>query len=86
MNTGTIRLSHTPQGVATITLARAATHNAINLAMIRDLRAAAETLDADPSVRVVILAGEGRSFCAGADLDWMREQSARAPSARLAEA
>ena len=86
MNTETIRIACTQQGVARITLARGDKHNAMNLQMIRDLRAAAATLDADASVRVVVLAGDGASFCAGADLGWMRDQATKEPAARLAEA
>ncbi len=82
----TIRIDSSPQGVARLTLARGDKHNAINLQMIRDLRQAAETLGAEPSIRVVVLAGDGRSFCAGADLGWMEEQTTKDRSARLAEA
>ena len=86
MNTDTIRIACTQRGVARITLARGDKHNAMNLQMIRDLRAAAATLDADASVRVVVLAGDGASFCAGADLGWMRDQAVKEPAQRLAEA
>ena len=86
MSTQTIRIDCPQQGVARITLARACKHNAINLTMIRELRNAAATLDADASVRVAILAGDGDSFCAGADLVWMQEQAAKDPASRRAEA
>ena len=86
MNTETLRIECTQTGVARVTLARGDKHNAVNLQMIRDLRVAAATLDADASVRVVVLAGDGASFCAGADLGWMRDQIAKEPAARLAEA
>ena len=86
MTTATIRIECTPQGVARITLARGDKHNAMNLLMIRELTEAAKNLGSDASVRVVVLAGDGRSFCAGADLGWMQEQMAKEPPARLAEA
>jgi len=48
-------------------------HNAFNAIMIRELRDALADVRQDPQVRVVILSGRGTSFCAGADLNWMRE-------------
>jgi len=48
-------------------------HNAFNIVMIRELREAIQTLGTDEAVRVVVLSGKGKSFCAGADLNWMRE-------------
>lgn len=58
--------------VARVTLARPDVHNAFDDAMIAELTAAAAALAADPAVRVVLLEGDGKSFCAGADLNWMR--------------
>jgi enoyl-CoA hydratase len=54
--------------VATITLNRPDRLNAIDAAVTRELVAAMEAVDADPQVRVAILRGAGRAFCAGADL------------------
>lgn len=54
--------------IATITLARPEKLNAINGAMVRELIAAFEAADGDDDVRAVIVTGEGRAFCAGADL------------------
>jgi len=48
-------------------------HNAFNAIMIRELRDALADVRQDPQVRVIILSGRGASFCAGADLNWMRE-------------
>lgn len=48
-------------------------HNAFNSHMISELDDAFEKVMVDPSVRVVVLTGEGESFCAGADINWMRE-------------
>ncbi len=59
--------------VARITLNRPEVHNAFTAAMIRELREAVSAAACDPEVRVVVLTGTGRSFCAGADLNWMRE-------------
>ncbi|HEU4327912.1 MAG TPA: enoyl-CoA hydratase-related protein [Roseiflexaceae bacterium] len=58
--------------VAVLTLARPELHNAFDAAMIAELRDAFVRLGTDPAVRAVILTGAGESFCAGADLGWMR--------------
>lgn len=58
--------------VATITMARPDVHNAFNEHLIAQLHEAIVSLAEDSDVRVIILAGEGKSFSAGADLDWMR--------------
>jgi enoyl-CoA hydratase len=55
-------------GILTITLNRPARRNAVNGALARQLRAALVRLDADPSLRVGIVTGEGGNFCAGLDL------------------
>jgi 2-(1,2-epoxy-1,2-dihydrophenyl)acetyl-CoA isomerase len=54
--------------VAHVTLNRPDQLNALNSALIGDLRAAAHAIDADPEVRAVLLTGAGRAFCSGADL------------------
>ena len=60
--------------VARVTLARPEVHNAFNPELIEDLRGVFEQISTSPrdEVRVVVLAGEGKSFCAGADVNWMR--------------
>jgi len=59
-------------GVATVTLNRPQARNALNQTMIRELREALATLDANPEARVIVLRGAGdRAFCAGADLKGM---------------
>jgi len=55
-------------GVATITLNRPESRNALNLAMCEGLLAAARSASADPEVRVVVVRANGAAFCAGADL------------------
>jgi 2-(1,2-epoxy-1,2-dihydrophenyl)acetyl-CoA isomerase len=56
------------EGIAYVALNRPERLNALNLALIADLRNAAAAIDADPAVRAVVLTGSGRAFCSGADL------------------
>lgn len=62
----------TPDGVATITLNRPEVHNAINAEMIERLADILEDLHGADGIRAVLLDGAGKSFSAGADLNWMR--------------
>jgi 2-(1,2-epoxy-1,2-dihydrophenyl)acetyl-CoA isomerase len=55
-------------GIAHVTLNRPDRLNALNRALITDLRAAAAAIDADQDIRAVVLTGSGRAFCSGADL------------------
>lgn len=57
---------------ATIWMNRPILHNAFDETLIAELTAAFAALDEDEDVRVVVLAGRGKSFSAGADLNWMR--------------
>jgi methylglutaconyl-CoA hydratase len=82
----TIAVETDPRGVATLTLNNPDKHNAMSPAMIAELTEAAAALGADPAVRVVILTGAGKSFCAGGDLGWMREQFTATREERMAEA
>jgi methylglutaconyl-CoA hydratase len=58
--------------LARVTLARPDVRNAFNADVIRELRDTFTSLSDDPHVRAVVLAGEGPSFCGGADINWMR--------------
>ena len=62
-------------GVGRITLNRPEVRNAFDDALIAALAKALAELDADSSVRVVVLAGNGPAFCAGADLNWMKRMA-----------
>lgn len=65
----------TTQGIATLTLNRPERHNAFDDTLIADLTAELKRLEGLDEVRVVILAGEGKSFSAGADLNWMKRMA-----------
>lgn len=82
----TLDITRDADDVATITLNRPERRNALSATMITELTAAAAQLDADPTVRAVILRGAGKSFCAGADLDWMMAQIAADRATRIAQA
>ncbi len=71
----TLKLSTRQPGVAQVTMARPAVFNAFDEAMIGELDAAFAKLIEDPAVRVIVLAGEGKHFSAGADLQWMQRAS-----------
>lgn len=66
------KLNIDERGVATVTLNRPELHNAFNDELIKDLIACFHELDTNSGVRLVVLTGEGKSFCAGADLNWMK--------------
>ncbi|WP_341234366.1 crotonase/enoyl-CoA hydratase family protein [uncultured Sulfitobacter sp.] len=82
----TIKIETGPRGVATLTLAREEKHNAMSAQMIAELTQAAAQLGADDAVRVVVLTGAGKSFCAGGDLGWMQAQRDMDAATRSAEA
>lgn len=82
----TIKLNRDARGVAKLVLSRPQKHNALNATMIGELRHATAALAIDASVRVVVLAAEGKSFCAGGDLVWMREQAEKDRAGRMADA
>lgn len=82
----TVRVAQDGRGVATLRLARGDRHNAMSAQMMDEITATAVALGSDPAVRVVVLAAEGASFCAGGDLHWMRAQVDGGAEARAVEA
>ena len=82
----TLKIDVDARGVATLTLNREAKHNALSAVMLAELTQAAADLGDDDNVRVVVLTGTGKSFCAGGDLEWMREQMQADPETRAKEA
>ncbi|MFT4731994.1 MAG: methylglutaconyl-CoA hydratase [Gammaproteobacteria bacterium] len=63
------------RGVATVTLNRPHIHNAFDDTVIDELIEAFESIHQDNDVRVMVLAANGKSFCAGADLNWMKQMA-----------
>lgn len=82
----TISIEVDARGVATLTLNRPEKHNALSAQMLAELTQAAHDLGRDSAVRVVVLRGAGKSFCAGGDLDWMRAQMQADADTRAREA
>ena len=70
-------LTSLDQGVFTLTLNRPAKRNALNQELIELLQAALEQADLDAGVRVLVLRGAGKDFCAGADLDELLASAGR---------
>ena len=68
-------LLDTAHGVTTVTLNRPEVRNAFNDEVITELAAVFLELGKRPEVRCVVLAGNGPSFCAGADLNWMKRMA-----------
>lgn len=75
MSEQSIRVARDERGVATVTLNRPHVHNAFDDALIGTLTETLQALGAEPSVRLVVLAAEGKSFSAGADLNWMKRMA-----------
>lgn len=74
------------QAVATVWLNRPDVRNAFNETSIAELTQAFRALDADASVRAVVLAAHGVAFCAGADLNWMKKMASYSREENLADA
>ncbi|MFM2058989.1 MAG: hypothetical protein RLY71_3374 [Pseudomonadota bacterium] len=72
--------------VAWVWMNKPALHNAFDETLIAELSAALQLLDADAAVRVIVLAGRGKSFSAGADLNWMQRQAAASQAENIADA
>ena len=65
----------TRSGVGRLTLNRPKVHNAFDETTIARVIEAVELLDRDEQVRVIVIAGNGKSFSAGGDLNWMRRMA-----------
>jgi methylglutaconyl-CoA hydratase len=73
------------QGVAVIWLNRPDVRNAMSAALIAELTDAIDAAAEDPEVRAIVLAGHGKAFCAGADLNWMKEAAGYGPAENEAD-
>lgn len=62
-------------GIGKLTLNRVKQHNAFDDQLIANLTASIRQLDADPQVRIILLNGNGESFCAGGDINWMKRMA-----------
>ena len=76
----------TRDGIARVTLNRPELRNAFDDALIKLLHEAFVSLGEDKAIRVVILAGNGPAFCAGADLNWMKRMAKYGYDENLADA
>jgi len=85
MSHTTLKIEHRGRA-AWVWMNRPELHNAFDETLIAELTAAFTTLDRDPAVRVIVLAGAGKSFSAGADLHWMKRQGEAALAANLSDA
>ena len=81
-----VRIDIDTRGIARVTLDRPAVHNAFDDALIAELTAAFRSLDGDDRVRVVVLAGAGKSFSAGGDLNWMKRMAGYGMAENLRDA
>jgi len=81
-----VRVTHADDGITTVTLNRPAIHNAFDDTLIRALTHTLRELDGNPATRVVVLTGAGKSFSAGADLNWMRRMAGYSEAENLDDA
>ncbi len=84
-NFETINVSIDDRGVGTVILSRPDKHNALNHDLIVETTQAFEILGNDTNVRLVVLTGEGKSFCSGGDINWFSNNLKLSRSERVAE-
>src|SRR5947208_4917459 len=72
--------------IAIVVLNRPELHNAFNEALIAELTSTLLALDNDDAIRAIVLAGAGKSFCAGADLNWMKKMATYSHDDNVADA
>lgn len=86
MNTAQTIISVDERGIATLTLDRPEKHNAFDDGLIRDLAGDLARLRDQDRVRALVLTASGKSFSAGADLEWMRRTSTYSRERNVADA
>ena len=82
----TVIIEKSDNGVSKIMLNQPEKHNALSPMMIRELSESFDELKEDPNTKVLIISAKGKSFCAGGDLDWMKEQIFLDRKTRIEEA
>jgi methylglutaconyl-CoA hydratase len=85
MNNNTLLLTINNH-IAMLTLNRPEIHNAFDDALIKNLTEQLQQLDKDPNVRVVLLTANGKSFSAGADMNWMQRMAQYSEQENLQDA
>jgi methylglutaconyl-CoA hydratase len=83
--TNELEISTSAAGILTITMNRPDVHNAFDDKQIARFIAALEAAAADPAVRVVVIAGAGRNFSAGGDINYMRRMGGNTYEENLAD-
>lgn len=71
--------------VATLWLARPEVHNALNDMMVREISAFFTKIAENSEIRLIVIRGQGKSFCSGADLSWMKQAFSLTPEENLKE-
>lgn len=79
-------LTEIDRGIGIITLNRPERHNAFDEALIAELSEAIAVISGEPAVRVVVISSTGKSFCAGADLNWMQRAAGLSGEENLRDA
>jgi methylglutaconyl-CoA hydratase len=81
-----LQIDRIADGAMRISMARSDVLNAFDEAMVAEIEAAFRQAARDPQSRCVILSGQGRAFCAGADIQWMKRQSEASEGANVEDA
>lgn len=71
--------------VVTLWLARPEVHNALDDVMVREISTFFTSIEEDTEIRLIVIRGKGRSFCSGADLNWMKRAFSLTPDENLSE-
>jgi methylglutaconyl-CoA hydratase len=79
-------ITEVDESIGILTLNKAERHNAFDELLISEITTGLLELEADPRVRVVVLSSAGNSFCAGADLNWMKRVASFTSQENLREA
>jgi methylglutaconyl-CoA hydratase len=74
------------QSIGILTLNKADRHNALDDLLISEITNGLLELEANPNVRVVVLSSSGKNFCAGADINWMKQAATSTPQENLRDA